>query len=441
VASFFAVFSDFVVFPICLVFNRCIPDVVRNTTLDLLDVINSSDVVQGLIADISLSWRIILVCMASSLVIGWLWLLLMRFFAGIMVWFTIFTGIFLLGGFTAMMWYTGTNLQTTYMNMAPGQQVESLRILWQAILYTSYVLAALCAIVILITLFNCGRIHLAVTVCQEAGKAIQAMYFQLILFPIVPFVLVVMAGAFWIVTTVLIVTAATPAYDATTGEYLGLEANNQLKGMIIYLLFGFLWTLNFILGLYDVTVSGAIADWYWSFHGKELKPLGVLRSFGRVLRYNLGSVIFGALLIAIVQFIRIALQYIKDRLKGSENRLARCLISCLQCCMACFQRFLEFINKNAYVMIAVYGYSFLTGARRGLALVAANPLRVATLMNISKLMLFLGKVFITCTTLAIAFLVRFYIFLEFFFLNFGLVLILNLPIFRGIIVAQEHSGS
>jgi hypothetical protein len=391
------------------VFNRCVPDIVRNTTLDLLDEINSSDIVQGLITDISLSWRIIVVCMASSLVIGWLWLLLMRWFAGIMVWFTIFTGIFLLGGFTAMMWYTGTNLQTTYINTPPAQQVESLRILWQAILYTSYVLAAICAIIIIITLFNCGRIHLAVTVCQEAGKAIQSMYFQLIFFPLVPFISAIAAGAFWIVTTVLIVTAATPAYDEN-GEYLGLEANAQLKGMIIYLLFGFLWTLNFVMGVYDVTVAGAIADWYWSFHGKEMKPMGVLRSFGRVIRYNLGSVIFGALLIAIVQLIRIMLQYLKDRLKGAENRVARCLITCLQCCMACFQRFLEFINKNAYVMIAVYGYSFLTGARRGLALVAANPLRVATLMSISKLMLFLGKVFITFTTLAIAFLVRLFIF-------------------------------
>jgi hypothetical protein len=397
----------FVVF--FLVFNRCVPDIVRNTTLDLLDEINSSDIVQGLITDISLSWRIIVVCMASSLVIGWLWLLLMRWFAGIMVWFTIFTGIFLLGGFTAMMWYTGTNLQTTYINTPPAQQVESLRILWQAILYTSYVLAAICAIIIIITLFNCGRIHLAVTVCQEAGKAIQSMYFQLIFFPLVPFISAIAAGAFWIVTTVLIVTAATPAYDEN-GEYLGLEANAQLKGMIIYLLFGFLWTLNFVMGVYDVTVAGAIADWYWSFHGKEMKPMGVLRSFGRVIRYNLGSVIFGALLIAIVQLIRIMLQYLKDRLKGAENRVARCLITCLQCCMACFQRFLEFINKNAYVMIAVYGYSFLTGARRGLALVAANPLRVATLMSISKLMLFLGKVFITFTTLAIAFLVRLFIF-------------------------------
>jgi len=204
-------------------------------------------------------------------------------------------------------------------------------------------------------------------------------------------------------TTILIVTSATPAYDEN-GEYVGLEANNQLKGMIIYLLFAFLWTLNFILGVYEVSVSGAIADWYWSYHGKEMKPLPVLRSLARTIRYNLGSVAFGALLIAIVQFIRIALQYVKDRLKGAENRFAKILITCLQCCMACFQRFLEFINKNAYVMIAVYGYSFCTGARRGLALVAQNPLRVATLMSVSKLMLFLGKIFITFTTLAIAFL-------------------------------------
>jgi choline transporter-like protein 2/4/5 len=60
---------------------------------------------------------------------------------------------------------------------------------------------------------------------------------------------------------------------------------------------------------------------------------------------------FGSLIIAVVQFIRAVLMWCQRRLKGAENKFLVFILGCLQCCFACVERFLKFINKNAYIMV------------------------------------------------------------------------------------------
>ena len=43
-------------------------------------------------------------------------------------------------------------------------------------------------------------------------------------------------------------------------------------------------------------------------------------------RYHLGSIAFGSFIIAVVQMIRIVLEYIEYKLKDSENRVAKFII-------------------------------------------------------------------------------------------------------------------
>jgi hypothetical protein len=36
---------------------------------------------------------------------------------------------------------------------------------------------------------------------------------------------------------------------------------------------------------------------------------------------------------------------------GSENKLVMCILKCLRCCMECFERFIKFLNKQAYIQV------------------------------------------------------------------------------------------
>ena len=52
----------------------------------------------------------------------------------------------------------------------------------------------------------------------------------------------------------------------------------------------------------------------------------ILSTYNFFHRYHLGSLAFGSLLIAIVQIIRVGLEYIDSKLKGSENAVAKFLL-------------------------------------------------------------------------------------------------------------------
>lgn len=53
---------------------------------------------------------------------------------------------------------------------------------------------------------------------------------------------------------------------------------------------------------------------------------------------------------------------------------------------------MRFINKHAYIMTAIYGYSFCKGARSGFFLILRNVLRVAAVNMVSGFLLFIGRV-------------------------------------------------
>jgi len=61
------------------------------------------------------------------------------------------------------------------------------------------------------------------------------------------------------------------------------------------------------------------------------------------------------------------------------------------CCLWCLEKCLKFLNRNAYVTIAITGKSFCAAARSAFATLVLNAGRVAALNSIGDFVLFLGK--------------------------------------------------
>ena len=127
-----------------------------------------------------------------------------------------------------------------------------------------------------------------------------------------------------------------------------------------------------------------------------------------------GSLAFGSLILAIVRFIRVILEYVDEKLKTAKNPVAEfamksvllvakspvltshmLLSRCLKCCFWCLEKCLKFLNRNAYILIAVYGNSFCPAAKDAFMLLMRNIVRVWVLDKVSDFLLFLGKLLIT----------------------------------------------
>lgn len=76
-------------------------------------------------------------------------------------------------------------------------------------------------------------------------------------------------------------------------------------------------------------------------------------SFKNAVIFHLGTVAFGSLIITIIRIIRTILDYVEDKLKRFNNDLTRCLICMCKCCLWCLEKFMRFINRNAYIVCAI----------------------------------------------------------------------------------------
>ena len=122
-----------------------------------------------------------------------------------------------------------------------------------------------------------------------------------------------------------------------------------------------------------------------------------------VFRYHFGSLAFGSLILAIVQFLQLVVEAVRQQAEasGAKTKCFEYIINCLRCCLQCVERIVEFINKTAYIQIALRGKSFCSAAADGFEIVWSNPLRYMIVNGVGWIMMFLGKLMIAAATTAI----------------------------------------
>jgi len=170
--------------------------------------------------------------------------------------------------------------------------------------------------------------------------------------------------------------------------------------------FSFLWNNNFLIAFGQTIIAGTVAYWFFtpnSAKGTNL-PLKSLRvSNWNVWRYHTGSLAFGSFIIALVQFIRYFMYYLEKQAQQQKNKVMVIVLKIVQCCLHCFERFIKFLNKNAYIQIAIRGYNFCSSAKKAFFIIAANVLRFGTIAMLGEVIQWIGYVFIMGISLVIGY--------------------------------------
>uniref|UniRef100_A0A8C3GVE1 Choline transporter-like protein n=1 Tax=Corvus moneduloides TaxID=1196302 RepID=A0A8C3GVE1_CORMO len=405
-------------------------------------VLETRQLAMKIFEDYTVSWYWIIIGLVIAMVASLIFIVLLRFLAGIMVWVMIVMVILVLGYgiFHCYMEYAklkgeaGSDVSLTDLGFQTDLRVYlHLRQTWLAFLI---ILCVLELVIVLLLIFLRKRILIAIALIKEASRAIGHVMSSL-LFPLCTFFLLCLCIAYWASTAVFLSTSNEAVYkvfNESTCPFSGQTCNPETfntsnvtklcpdaqclfafyggetayhKYLIVlqfFNVFMFFWLANFVIALGQVTLAGAFASYYWAFKKPDDMPAFPLFSaFGRALRYHTGSLAFGSLVLAIVQVIRVTLEYLDHRLKAAENKFAKFLLSCLKCCFWCLEKFIKFLNRNAYIMIAVYGTNFCTSARNAFFLLMRNIIRVAVLDKVTDFLFFLGKLLIVGSVGILAF--------------------------------------
>uniref|UniRef100_A0A8C3XVI4 Choline transporter-like protein n=1 Tax=Chelydra serpentina TaxID=8475 RepID=A0A8C3XVI4_CHESE len=387
----------------------------REAANGINNVLDARSVGMKIFEDYASSWHWILIGLFIAMIVSLLFLVLLRFTAGVLFWIFILGVIGIIGYGIWHCYWEYDHLQGT-----PGSDLTiydigfqtdfrvylQLRQTWLAFMI---ILCIVEVFIILMLIFLRNRIRIAIALLQEGSRAI-GYIMSTLFYPIITFVLIAICISYWAVTAVFLSTSGEPVYkvmaNQTLCKYANLTCDPETfnttnvtklcvgaqctfafyggesfyhKYIFIFQLsnaFVFLWLVNFAIALGQCTLAGAFASYYWAFRKPaDIPPCPLFSSFGRAIRYHTGSLAFGSLILAIVQLIRIILEYLDHKLKGTQNSFTRFLLCCLKCCFWCLEKFIKFINRNAYIMVRIFSL-------------------IAVLDKVTDFLLFLGKLLV-----------------------------------------------
>nr|XP_020451779.1 choline transporter-like protein 2 isoform X2 [Monopterus albus] len=396
-------------------------------------VVEARQVAMRIFEDYTQSWHWILLGLLIAMVVSLIFIVLLRYLAGVMVWVMIVLVILVIGygivhcymEFASLKGEPGADVTIRDLGLQTDFSVYlQIRQTWLAFMI---ILAIVEFIIILLLIFLRKRILIAIALIKEASRAVGHVMSSLF-YPLLTFALLAVVIAYWAITAVFLSTSneqvykvfntSECAYSRETCDPKTFNTSNASaqcpdaecmfafyggetlyhKYLILfqfYNVFLFFWCANFVTALGQVTLAGAFASYYWAFKKPEDIPAHpIFSSLGRALRYHTGSLAFGSLILSLVQVIRVLLEYLDHKLKGAQNKFAKFLLSCMKCCFWCLEKCIKFINRNAYIMIAIYGKNFCTSARDAFFLLMRNIIRVAVLDKVTDFLLFLGKLLI-----------------------------------------------
>lgn len=397
------------------IIRRCIPDNdgLSDSLASYVDSINAETYIAAIYESFAAAIDVVLYCLLITLVLSYLVIVLMKYFVRPLVWGCII-------GMNALMAYLSWYLYNEHENMDDDikrQEENNIPVSDDEkrerdfYYYSFIVFLVFFLLIFLLTVALRKEISKAIDLYKEASEAIKAMP-SMFIAPFLTYVILFAMACcfiyvgFFLVTTenhVMVNVSASTGYGHI--KYVDAE---EYDNYFWYFLFALLWVSQFILACEEMSLAGCVTEWYVRMH--ETKFGAYFRSAYRVARYHLGTIAIGSLIIAIVQFMRVILEYVDRKLqKGAEEggpvtqKIVGFFVCCCRCCLWCLEKCLKFINKNAYIETALYGYDFCNACCKAFHTILNNLMAFGAISFVAFIVIFMIKLTVAIAIAVIAF--------------------------------------
>jgi solute carrier family 44 protein 1 (choline transporter-like protein)/choline transporter-like protein 2/4/5 len=213
----------------------------------------------------------------------------------------------------------------------------------------------LAGVFFLIIVFMCNRIRLAIALVQVTAKYL-ASTCSVFFVPFIFYTISAFYYCYWVALSVYIYSSGT--VTKSDGTFLPqVQWNSTTRYAWWYHLFALFYINAFLNAYNQFVLASSACVWYFEhrIEGGPVRP--VSKGFYRGIRYHLGSIAFGSLIVAIIRFLMAVVEYIKQKVDSSgvtdkAGKIFKCLLTCCQCCLECIARLVEYINKHAYIQVS-----------------------------------------------------------------------------------------
>jgi len=346
-------------------------------------------------SDLITTWPIILAVGGFTLVIGFIYIVLMKYFSGVLIWGLL--AAFILGstGFGYVCFTTDPNSGDSLAYLGSTGL--------KAVSYTCFAFAA---ITLLVVICLREKIGLSIAVLKAAAHFLEDEPGILILPPIfLVFTLLFYVG--WIIVTAFIVGCNKISAPGNGMPYGNFDWTTTGAGMFAFYVFALLWNHALGVAISQFIIASTVCLWYFKQGSKRggVSPIG---SSIRRSVCHMGSLAFGSFLIGLLQFIKIVLEYIHKKATSvpvGENPKTNFFMSCCNCLVGCFEKSLKFLTNHAYIQIAMTGDSFCKATAEAFFLALRNIVRFGMVHGFAWIFLLLGQIIIAGSATTLGYLI------------------------------------
>jgi len=307
-------------------------------------------------------------------------------------------------------------------------------------MYVAYVFAGIFgAIWFIITCMACcfcRAINHAATLIKLASDAFLDFPY-LIFYPAIQIIGLFGLVTCWCFGAALLASSGDQATDPIYGFH-SWSFSDSLKYMGAYWLFGLLWVSELMVACGFMIVGFCFAIWFFSEEvdqsGKDKKKGGMFslccgsgredpvravpsfvlyKSLKLTYIHHFGTVAFGSLIMAIIDFIRICVEYIDQKKKemdkargagiepGFIDKIWDYIICCARSCLWCLDCCMRFLNRNAYIQTIINGTSLCPSACRAVTVMLGQLPLFVIMTGIQSGVFMFGKFAISASTAGI----------------------------------------
>jgi hypothetical protein len=166
--------------------------------------------------------------------------------------------------------------------------------------------------------------------------------------------------------------------DCSDDSSCSMDWNHDKNWIFLPFILSLFFTQQVLSNFGRTVCSGITASWYFdpqTTGGWCSKA--VHDSLKRSLTTTLGSICFGSLLVAAVQFLRFVVNMLRQQ-REEDHRSRRndggtsFLLCCLDCMMGIVEDVIQYFNKWAFIYVGVYGYNYTKAGKKVMTLFQAR---------------------------------------------------------------------
>ncbi|KRW98719.1 hypothetical protein PPERSA_00307 [Pseudocohnilembus persalinus] len=183
----------------------------------------------------------------------------------------------------------------------------------------------------------------------------------IIYLPIVFFAVIYFYFLYWVSIATNLYSCGTVSQEPKTLPFGQFDFDSSIRSFAFMHIISLIWNSTFFIGACQFIILGSATLYYF-----QRKNPDILIPIKLLFKHHIGTVAYGAVIIALFDFIRIICEFIVNQVEehaDSQNKIVQMICTMVLKSFGCLEKVLQNIRKNSYIFTVLKGSEYRTATK------------------------------------------------------------------------------